>query len=258
MLDSFGVVCLLSGLWYWHIACKVYGYIPLNIAWQKARIGFTTKSFVPLSVSLVGIAAAVGMIYVPEWIPPIPYLLLCALPIFTLIYECRPSAVLLLGASSPQNTLFYKEIAREVKPMRLVHLLNVDFPGNLEDRTLWEAGQRTWARWKPIVDRLIHTVPSIMIDTRVPTVPVIQEARTILSSKALTRKTIFIQESLGTHLMANIIARERRSNSASSALESSADEELFRPNYVVIPKGAVRSLHMLKSRLLEPGEIRYS
>lgn len=260
LADWFGLLAPLVGFWYWYIARKVYGYVPLNIAWQTARIGFTTRSLLPLFLSPVVFAIAVGRIYFPDWVPPIPYLLLVAIPPFVLAYLCCPPAVLLLGASSRQNTPFYREMAREVRPpMRLVHLLNVGYPEMYEDRTLWESGQRTWARWEPIVDRLIDTVPIIVIDTRIPTVPVLQEARKILSSDTLNRKTIFIMGSLETNpgmttfenLMMIISKLERLSSSTSSALESSTGAEMLLPNSVVTPEEAVRALHTLRSQLLK-------
>jgi hypothetical protein len=221
------MVAMSDALWslaacLWIVAAVVSGIVAGNYALLGARLWLKSRSVVgPLSAearrtlrNLLDISrqgnrlceARVMLLYAglsvlavalaaSQWLG----LVIAAAPLVLIwwmdVRTMTAPAVLLLGTSTHSNIKRQRDVKRQLSPLRVVSLLDVDVPWDhaLADEMTLDCFRTTNEDdWLPVVTRLMDIAPVIAIDTGIVTAGLLREGRHILGSTELVRKCLFL------------------------------------------------------------------
>jgi hypothetical protein len=142
----------------------------------------------------LGLGSLVVFVFTREWLALVvaatPFVLMSWIRIRT----TTPPVVLLLGTSTHTAVQLQRNIKRRVAPLRVVSLLDMDFPWDrdLANEMSLDCFRTTNAAdWWAVVVTLIQSSPIIAIDAAANTVGVIREGEHLLGS-GLFRKCLFL------------------------------------------------------------------
>jgi hypothetical protein len=191
------VILLGSIIVNWTITAKLYGSISAKLIMEMVKFGLMGvkryRVYIGAGFMLVALCNAIS----PGFILPFPFIIWLAAGLHALSRVCIPPAVLLLSSSWADTVKLITTVERAVFPLRVVHLLDTyldqQVPDAYRHETLREGSLRTYnpQNWQLIVDRLTESVPIIVVDTRIDTPALIEEARKLLETNQ-AHKTIFI------------------------------------------------------------------
>lgn len=115
------------------------------------------------------------------------------------VYHATPASVLLLGNSGPETLELRHRIERGIFPYRVVALFKPDAAKELPNasdvtnRLEWD-NFRTVGNgdWRDVVHPLMDTTPLLVLDARIASKFVVEEAARVLGRYDLLQKTLFI------------------------------------------------------------------
>lgn len=181
----------------WSKACRVYGSIDAKLIrdmlWFALMGAKRYRVYAGAFFLLVAACNAVS----PGSILPFPYVIWVAAGLHTLSSVCLPPAVLLLSSSWADTPRLVKAVGEAVFPLRAVHLLDTYLDQQVPDRyrheTLSAGSLRTYnpQKWRVVIDRLTEVVPVVVLDTRIDTPALLEEAGKLLAA-GRARKTVFV------------------------------------------------------------------
>jgi hypothetical protein len=184
---------LLAAGWQWVRVAQVFGVVPLKTVWAVLRLAW--KSYRQGSLLTIATASLLFDLadLISGWGYPIPKYFSIALAAAVISHYSTPPAVLLLAASRRESVRLVVELSVRLFPLRVAQLLDPGISSSFDDKLGFEdAGFRTWSDWRRAVDALRQIARVIVLDTRIDTHPVREEARLLLTDPMSHTKAVFV------------------------------------------------------------------
>jgi hypothetical protein len=199
-------VVLAVPLLMWYLNLRRFGFrifrsIRAMIRYVKGSVNAVHFILIQACIVIPGIVlafnAATSELYfgLPNYLWALVLCLACT----NLLFLLQPPVILFLSMSKRENLMAIHSLRWSIGPWRIIYLL--EYIDKLDDsfsveiiKQILKGGvrQRRGQDWRPVVHELMDTVPVIVLDAREATQPVVEEAKRILSSTALSDKCIVV------------------------------------------------------------------
>jgi hypothetical protein len=195
------MICLASG---------VLGTWSQSIVFSRGAALTTARTFITslirsrqgLLIAFAAVGSVLMTVYIVMQNPNVPteWIVVQALIVAAAIaYALVPPVALVCVPSVPTAVEILEAVSRQLFPNRVVALVN---QRKVSDGSFWRNGHGNLRMlgsktWQPVVRELLGSVQLVVIDCRVVTRPMIEEARWILNTPAVRRRTIFVGNAFG-------------------------------------------------------------